>query len=79
MHFILRYYGKLTAIAGCEQEEITLKNCHHAKELEKYLVDRYPAISTIPVLLAANNQLLRDFDEIKEGLIIDCMPPFSGG
>lgn len=75
----IRYYGKLTELAGCEVEELLLDSVSNIEVLNKKLISMYPKIRDIPLIFFANNKRWNKSQILAENTEIDCMPPFSGG
>lgn len=79
MKIKLQYYGMLTEATGCDQEEIELDDINSVVLLKQYLEEQYPLFATIPIVLFVENKKLLESEQIYDGMMIDCMPPFSGG
>jgi molybdopterin converting factor small subunit len=79
MRVRLNYYGMLTESTGCREEEIEITDTISASGLLELLTDRYPEFIGIPVALFAENKRIPENRPLRDGVTIDCMPPFSGG
>ena len=75
----IHYYGRLTEAAGCEEEEIILNPRSTLTVLESVLTDRYPDFGRVPLIFFSNSRKCEDNRPLNEGMLIECMPPFSGG
>ena len=75
----VRYYGMLTDIAGCSEEEIRIDPESTVGTLQNLLNSRYPTFSSVPVVYFSGSRKWETGQNLTEGMEIECMPPFSGG
>ena len=79
MKLEIRYYGMLTEASGKEFEEIDLGGLPTSGELQRHLLQNYPDFAGVPLVFFTGNKKMNEETELKDGMTIDCMPPFSGG
>ena len=79
MKLIIRYWGVLTELAGCTEEELDLNSGFTVTSLNNRLITNYPAFNGIPLIFFTRGKIINGNYTIPEGMEIDCMPPFSGG
>lgn len=79
MELTIQYYGVLSEIAGKDSEKIFMDMPASTVQLKERLIRRYPAFRDHTLILFSDAVKCTDSTEIKQGSMIDCMPPFSGG
>ena len=79
MELTIQYHGVLSEIAGKNSEKIFMDMPASTDKVKDRLIKRYPEFKKHPLILFADTVKCTDKTEIKQGSLIDCMPPFSGG
>jgi len=75
----VNYYGLLTDAASCSSEVVTLKNGSTLQNLQEQLRAKYSEFAPITLAFFVANKRCPANVPLKEGQVIDCMPPFAGG
>jgi len=74
----LLYYGMISELFGKNEEEIE-QSFRNIKELKSMLIDIKPKLKELSFIFAVNNEIVEEFEGIKNGDIIALLPPFAGG
>lgn len=73
----IKYYGLITEITNCNEEQLNFDKSTFL-ELKEYLLTKYPALETTSFQIAADNTMVNDNDKITSSNLA-IMPPFAGG
>ncbi len=70
------YFGAAGEIAGKPSE---VMEADDTDTLCNRILEKYPAMETVPFRLALNRVLIKEGSPLKENDIIAILPPFKGG
>ena len=70
-------FGQLTDIVG--NSMIELPTVKDSNELQRVLIEKYPALANSKYRIAINKQLISENININDSNTIALLPPFSGG
>ena len=73
----IKYYGLITEITSCSEEQLDFNESTFI-ELKALLLAKYPALETTSFQIAADNTMVNDNDKITNSNLA-IMPPFAGG
>lgn len=77
MKIELLFFGQLTDITGTTV--LMLDHVPDTGTLKHHVFDMYPSLQQAKLMIAVNNKLVTENEEIPEGAKIAFMPPYSGG
>jgi molybdopterin synthase sulfur carrier subunit len=70
-------FGQLTDITG--QNTWQMDDITDTDQLQKILVENYPALANSKYLVAVNMEVIRGNVTLNPGDVVALLPPFSGG
>jgi molybdopterin converting factor small subunit len=79
MNITIRYYGQLAEITGQTEESLAIADSASLGESIENLRQRYPAMQTVAISAARNNETAEPETILADGDQIDLFPPFAGG
>lgn len=71
------FFGQLLDIVG--SDHLILDQVEGTAQLRQILLERYPALASVPFTMALDHCLVADEQVFLSDSTIACMPPFSGG
>jgi len=74
----IKFFGMASEKAGCESIEMPVSGMT-VKECTTQLLEKFPALQSIPFRLAVDKQLADDELRIPQHVEIAVLPPFAGG
>jgi len=79
MNITIRYYGQLAEITGQTEERLSITDSTSLGESIENLKQRYPAMQTVAISAARNDETAEPETKLTDGDQIDLFPPFAGG
>lgn len=79
MNIHIQYYGQLAEITGQSSEQVTIDDAASLSDSIKQLKQRYPAMQSVAISAARNNETAEPETQLTDGDRIDLFPPFAGG
>lgn len=79
MRVTILYFASLREIAGRESEELEFKAGASLGELRSLLVERWPAMASVPFVFARNEEYAGHEELLTEGDEVALVPAISGG
>jgi molybdopterin synthase sulfur carrier subunit len=70
-------FGQLTDITGVSQ--LSLSDISTSDELERVLVQRYPALAHAKYAVALDKRVIKGNTQLTNNSTVALLPPFSGG
>jgi molybdopterin converting factor small subunit len=71
------FFGQLTDKTGCSREIIS--NPGTIAQLKRVMGEQYTGLQHASYVVALNNRVAGDDENIPEGAVLAFMPPYSGG
>ena len=75
----IQYFGQLAEITGQSSQRITMENATSLGDCLEELKQRYPAMQSVAISTARNNETAESETILSDGDQIDLFPPFAGG
>ena len=70
-------FGQITDIMS--HSSLKIKDVKNTNELNKKLMEQFPAMAAISYSIAVNTKIIQGNTELRDGDTIALLPPFSGG
>ena len=77
MELSILTFGQITDITS--KSELKVTGINTTDELNKKLVELFPALSSVKYSIAVNRKVIQQNTELKDGDTVALLPPFSGG
>lgn len=78
MEITIKYFGMI-ADALSKSEEAIKTDAQNIAEVEKFLVDKYPSLTTMNYSIAKNASICTTNEIVNNGDTLAFLPPFAGG
>lgn len=80
MRITLKYFGLLSEITNCNEEQLELKsNVATLLGLKNEIESRFPAFQKTAFCIALNHTLCNEEVTLNEDDVVAFLPPFAGG
>lgn len=76
MSTVVKYYGQLTDVTGCESEEINGTSLH---EIIAHACRKHPTLGQCNFTTAVGNRIVKGDVNMSGADIVSFLPPFAGG
>lgn len=70
-------FGQIMDLTQCSS--LALEDIPDTDNLKATLLERYPALSTLPYVMAVDKKAISKNTPLSPGSVVALLPPFSGG